>query len=153
MCSRGCACVHACMLMCIHVHARPCVCTCISSPLRPTGTMSCPGGRSPFGDMTPWGFGCVSPAHRKSHVCTPSCPGCLLGIVPGPRLVPKHACKPALLSAGPRCGGFASCGRIQPGSAFPGSEELLSAPELATQMMLSAAGDDDAKCSLSSRNN
>lgn len=140
--------VHARMLVCIPVHAHPCASTCISSLLRPAGTTSCPRGRSPFEDTNPWGFGHVSSAHCKSHVCSPSCPGCLSGTVPGPRLVPKHACQAALLSAGAQ-----RWGRIQPGSAFPSSEEPLPAPEIATQMMLSAAGDDDAKCSLSSRNN
>lgn len=40
-------------------------------------------------------------------------------------------------SEDPQRAGFASGAQIQPGLAFPGSEELLSSPEIATQMMSS----------------
>lgn len=40
---------------------------------------------------------------------------------------------------------FASGAQIQPDLAFSGPQEPLSSPEIATEMMLSAAGDDDAK--------
>lgn len=43
------------------------------------------------------------------------------------------------------CGSLVSGGQSQPDSASAGPEELLSAPEIAARMMLSAAGDDDAK--------
>lgn len=42
-----------------------------------------------------------------------------------------------LWSGNPQHADFASGAQIQPGLAFPGSEELLSSPEIATQMMSS----------------
>lgn len=59
--------------------------------------------------------------------------------------VTKQPGKMALWSGEPQRADFASGAQIQPDLAFSGSQEPLSSPEIATQMMLSAAGDDDAK--------
>lgn len=122
------ACVHAPCSMCAHV----CVCTWIAS----RGWVR----EAPLETGLPGGLA-VSPAHRVPPLHTPVArlpPGNSPWPLPCPE---AHLCTGDTVSRGSvqgLCGG----GRIQPGPAFPGSEERLSAPEIATQMMLLAAGDE-----------